>query len=202
MGLASLPLIALAALFVASSLIIDCVVELQKYNAQNLSGALISLGLLRELGPLIVGLAWSARIAVIISNQAAESFKQKEELSFVNFILPRLLAGLTMAIPLAIYGLVVGFITACLVAPLVGKTSSIDFLESARSAVRYKDVIIYFIKLVLINSTIGVLVGSYCGINAKGNSNVAIDRAVTCTFIIGYLANLIVTYFAYFLWPL
>jgi ABC-type transporter Mla maintaining outer membrane lipid asymmetry permease subunit MlaE len=49
MGERSFHLVALAAVFVSIALTIQCVMEMRKYDAQALSGAVISIGLLREL---------------------------------------------------------------------------------------------------------------------------------------------------------
>ena len=68
-----LGLISVAALFVGATLSLQTVVELQNYEAQDYAGAVISIGLLRELGPLIVGVAWTgwllAKIMADIDSQ-------------------------------------------------------------------------------------------------------------------------------------
>ncbi len=197
MGLESFPFIALAALFVASSLVIDCVMELQKFNTQDFTGALIALGLLRELGALVVGLGWCAHVAAIVCNQALLLNYDQRKTFFVSFVFPRCIAALAMSIPLAVYGLTIGFISGALIAPLLGNTSSIDFFESARTAIGYKDVFIYFIKLCLVNSIIGVLSGCYCGTRRNADSVFAAGQAVTLTFIWGFFANMILTYCFY-----
>lgn len=113
MGLESFFLVALAAVGVAIALLIQCVIELHKYRLHDLAGAVISIGLLREIGPLTVGLAWCGRIGARISDEAHAYIANNSEQDFAHkFILPRYIAALMMAIPLAAYGLVIGFLTA------------------------------------------------------------------------------------------
>lgn len=91
------------------TLTIQCVVELQKYQAEELSGAVISIGLLREIGPLTVSLAWCARVAARIAAEAQTYCDSGKNEEFAQqFVLPNYLATLAMAIPLGTYGLLVG----------------------------------------------------------------------------------------------
>jgi hypothetical protein len=103
-----------------------------------------------------------------------------------------------MAVPLGAYGLAIGFVTAALVAPLLGVSSTSDFLESARQGIQDKDLVVYFIKLNLVNPTIGVFAGCAAGWYGRGNMAIPVGaNAVTATFIAGYMANLLITYAAY-----
>jgi len=199
MGEKSFHLVALAAVFVSIALTIECVVEMQKYHAQDLSGAMISIGLLRELGPLTVSLAWCARIAALLSNEAKNYAGSDDVGEFARtFVCPRYLAALAMAVPLGAYGLFFGFITGALVAPLLGVSSTNDFLESARLGIHDKDLVVYFLKLIVVNPTIGVFAGCAAGWYGRGRISVAAGaNAVTATFLAGYLANLVVTCGAY-----
>ncbi len=199
MGRRSFHLVALAAVCVSIALTIECVIELQKFRAQDLSGAAISVGLLRELGPLTVSLAWCARIAALLSSEARIYTGSDDVFEFARkFVCPRYLAALAMAVPLGAYGLVIGFVTAALFTPLITSSSVNQFVESAREIIRHKDLVVYFIKLNLVNPTIGVFAGCAAGWYARGDVNEPVGaNAVTATFIVGYIANLIVTVGAY-----
>lgn len=200
MGARSFHLVAFAACFVAIALTLECVIELQKYRAQDISGLVISIGLLRELGPLTVSLAWCARVAALVSNEARNYPIDGSLSEFAQgFVFPRYMAALLMSVPLGGYGLVIGFVTAALVAPLLGVSSSNDFVESARQGLVDKDIAVYFIKLILVNPTIAVFAGCSAGWYARGNIDVPVGaNAVTATFLFGYAANLAVTMVAYF----
>ncbi len=198
MGPESFHLVALAAVAVAIALTIQCVLELQKYQAEELSGAVISIGLLREIGPLTVSLAWCARVAARIAGEAQAYTTDNGDKDFAQqFVLTNYLAALTMSIPLGAYGLVIGFITGALVAPLLGVSSTSEFLESARGGIQMRDMVVYFVKLILVNPTVGFFAGCAAGTTTIHSHNAAPSNAVTATFIVGFFANLIVTYAAY-----
>ena len=129
-GLESFGLVAVSAVVVAIALLIQCVIELEKFRMHDLAGALISMGLLREIGPLTVGLAWCGRIAHLVSEEARAYITHNSELEFAQrFILPRYIAALMMAVPLASYGLVIGFLTGAFFAPVLSVSTTGAFLE-------------------------------------------------------------------------
>jgi phospholipid/cholesterol/gamma-HCH transport system permease protein len=196
-GTHSFPLISLAAVFVAIALTIQTVIEMKRFDAQAMAGAAISLGLLRELGPLIVGVAWAARIAAIITEDAREYENASDKQFGVEFILPRYLAALLMAIPLSAYGLTIGFVTAAVVAPLLGGVTTGDFIESARLTIKDKDLFVYFFKLILINPTVAVFAAATYGRTENRGTVPTVATVLSATFIIDYLANAIVTYAFY-----
>ena len=197
MGEKSFHLVALAAVFIAIALTLQCVMELQNYDAEDLSGAVISIGLLRELGPLTVSLAWCAQVAARVAEEAV-GFDHKSDSEFASvFVLPRFLAALLMAVPLGGYGLVIGFVTAALVAPLLGVGSTADFLQSAKDGIHFKDLVVYFLKLILVNPTIAVFAACATARAPKVSSLTVASNAVTATLIFGYMANLAVTVAAY-----
>ena len=205
MGPKSFHLVALAAVAVAIALTMQCVKELEQYQAQDLAGAVISLGLLREMGPLTVSLAWCARVAAMVADQARYYDHANPDASdsdfAATFVAPRLLAALLMSIPLGGYGLAIGFITGALATPLLTVSTTNQFLESAREAIQTKDLAVYFIKLILVNPPIGVLAGCVAGRMAAGVPNSGMfsvaARAVTALFVCGFIANMIVSLLFY-----
>lgn len=199
MGPGSFHFVAISALVIAIALTLQCVIELKKYQAEDLAGAAISIGLLRELGPLTISIAWCARVAALVSEEA-KSMKSRftTEREFAEkFVLPRYLAALISSVPLGAYGLVIGFVTAGLFGPLLGVSSINDFVESARSAITDRDIAVYFIKLVAINPTIAVFAGCACGLLARHVHEPVAANAVTATFLGCLALNLAVSIAAY-----
>jgi phospholipid/cholesterol/gamma-HCH transport system permease protein len=193
MGLRSFHMVTLSAVFVAATLTIQLIVELKKYQAQDVTAALIAVGLLREIGPLTIGLAWCARIAACISDEAQAYKISNSGANFAQtFILPRYLAAVTMALPLATYGLIIGFTTGAIVSPLLGGCSFWDFLHSGMQAVHDKDLLTYFLKLVFVNPTIAVFAACICGTQINKVFPPA-SSAVTATFLCAFIANLAIT---------
>jgi len=199
MGLEAFHMVALSAVVVAIALVIQCVIELHKYHLHDLAGAVISIGLLREIGPLTVGLALCGRMAARVSEEAHAYIAHNSELEFAHkFILPRYIAALLMAVPLASYGLVIGFYTGALVAPLLSISSTNIFLESARRAIENRDILIYFLKVILFFPFVTIFAACACGLlKRKSLAPVAVD-AVTATFIACFVTNLMITMIMYY----
>jgi len=198
MGPESFHLVALASVAVSIALTIQCCLELQKYQAQDISGAVISIGLLRELGPLTVSLAWCARVSARIAAQAQTYTAEGRCDQFAQgFVLTNYLAALSMSVPLGAYGLVIGFITGALVAPLLGVASTSEFIRSAHEGIEFRDLVVYFVKLILINPTVGFFAGCAAGTATNHSAGTAPSNAVTATFVAGFFGNLLITYAAY-----
>jgi len=191
MGIESVPLVTLSAIFVGIALTLSTVMELQRYGITDMSGTVITPLLLRELGPLTVSLAWCARVAARLANESQDFDANASDREFAQrFMLVRLLAGYLVAVPLGTYGLVVGYFAAAVFAPTLGVSSMSDFMESSRQVITNRDLAVYFVKLVLINPTIAIFCGSLFGrIATREDGVTASSRAVTATFLAGYLAN-------------
>lgn len=200
MGVYSFALVGLAAMSIGCALTLESVTELNNYGAERLAGALISLGLMRELGPLTVSIAWCVRVSALISEET-KYFRgdYKSDKNFAqNYILPRFGTTLLMATCMGAYGLLIGFATAVLVSPFFGVSSMLDFLESAHEAIKFHDIVVYMIKLCLVNPTIGFFMGITAGLNAYRAGSQPSPEAITMTFLYCYLANLMVTIAAFY----
>lgn len=199
MGIRSFHFVSLSAAVVSICLTIQCVVEMQKYQAQDLAGAVISIGLLREIGPLTISMAWCAMVAARVSEDARRHYLQYQSDSAfaTDFVLPRYISAIAMSIPLSAYGLLFGFLTGALFAPLIGVSSTNDFLSSAREAIKDKDLVVYFVKLAFVNPSVAIFAGSVAGMRAKDISQPVAADAVCATFLTCFCLNLAVTTAAY-----
>jgi phospholipid/cholesterol/gamma-HCH transport system permease protein len=198
MGIQSLPLITLSATFVGLALTAQTCIETQKFNAQALAGGLISIGLLRELGPLTVGMAWAARVCALVHEQALRAQRRTLDREwFRTFFVPRYVAAITMCLPLSVYGLVFGFAVACLAAPHFCDVTRGDFLESARLGIKDKDMFVYFIKLGFINPTVAVFCGCAYAFKNDSRDPPSVATALTAMFIFDVALFWIVTSIAF-----
>ncbi len=198
-GLNSFYFVAFSAVLVATALTFQTVIELRKFQAESFAGAVISIGLLREIGPLTVSAGWCAYVAALVATDAQRLGTGLYEDSRYagRFFLPRYLAAVSMSIPLSIHGLLIGLVTGGLVASILGAASFSEFLNSSREAIEYKDMFVYGIKLVLVNPTIGVLVGTTAGYFSKPYESFAVAKATTITLLLCFLFDLMVTLLAY-----
>lgn len=193
MGSGSLPMVCMCAVLISVAVTTQVVLEADKFRAQDISGAVIAVGLLREVAGLTISLAWCAKVAAYIGAEASTTLVAKGKPVGRTFFIPRYIAAMISAAGLAAFGLVIGFTCAAIYAPTLGVTSTADFLESARGAIKYKDIVAYIIKLGIVNPTIAVLCGTVCG-SARGRKPYMVAaNAVANTFVAGAAMNLGIT---------
>ena len=194
MGPESLWFVIGISVFVSLALTTQVVLELQRFRAEDLSGAFIASGLLRELGPLTVSLLWAAQAAARISEDAHLRFADNEDADKIGaFALTKYIAALMASVPLSAYGLVFGFISAAIYAPILGVSSTADFMEAARLTIHEKDLAVFFVKLCVFNPTIAVLCGTACGVLPELRPPRLAAAAATMTFFVGCVLNYVVT---------
>lgn len=197
MLLSSVPEIILLSSFVALALTLQTVIELRQFKAADLAGSVIAVGLLRELGPLIVSSAWCAKVAAGLCSQTRELLLKGQSSRFSSFLCTRLVAALIAAVPLSAYGLFFGLLTGAALAPHLGSTSTADFLENARQSVKDKDLCTFFLKLCLINPTAGVFCGCITALRLRLSPSQAVVAAVGTTTVAVACMNWITTALLY-----
>jgi len=185
----TLPMIVFQAIFVSLALLVQVVLQLDQFRAQDLSGPLIAIGLLRELGPLTVGLAWIAVVAAFISQEQEEFTKT----SLPEFFVVRYLAGAIVTGPLVAIATTIGFMAAALFAPVLGVTSTADFMEMSRQAIADKDIIVFLFKVGLVNPAIAVITGTIYASRMNRPPSFLAAQSVIFGLVAGTVANCLVT---------
>lgn len=197
MAIDSMGLVVTSSVVVSLALCTHTVLELRNFNAQSFSGALIAVGMLRELGGLTVSSVWCLRSAAYLAEETAFLLQSGRAELNGGFFLVRYAAALVAALPLSAYGMMAGIFAAALYAPMLGVGSTADFLESARQAVSYRDIVVYFFKLVLVNPTIALMASIAIGAVHAGRAEQAATRAVLATAAGIYIVNLLITLAVY-----
>lgn len=208
-GSESFLLVGIIALFTGMVLIMETAHTLKKFGAEMYSGGLLSISMIRELGPVLialivagrVGASIAAEIGVMKITEQIDALKVMAVDPVVYLVSPRVIAGL-ISLPtlfilsffISIFG---GFIVGVF---MVGIPSGI-FLYQSFKYVGIKDLLVGLLK-VIVFSIIIVNISSYEGLNAYGGAEGvgnASTRAVVSSFFLIILSNLILTGLFYFL---
>ncbi len=207
-GLASLPLAGVISTFTGMVLVMETVSELKKFGAGMYTASIVSVSMVRELGPVLVGLIVAGRVGAAIAAELG-TMKITEQIDalkilavdpVVFLVSPRLLGGL-IALPvlflitffLAIGG---GFLVGV---HLVGIGPGMYLSQSFRF-VGLKDLAVGMLKIVAFTCII-INVGSLEGFRASGGAEGvgrACTFAVVSSFFLIIFANLIITAIFYF----
>jgi len=197
MGPGSFPIISVSGVFVGLALGLQTVLETQRLGVDELAGGVIAIGLLRELGPLTVGVAWAGRVAALVAEDYIRLNKEMSDREFAgNFILPRWLAAFAIALPLDTYGLLLGFAGAAVTAAIFGGISPDQFMESAHVSMTDKDVIVFFTKLVLILPAVS-MASTAIYLRTEKEKTRTVSRATTFAMMTSYIALGLFTCFMY-----
>ena len=184
-GVGSMPIVVLTGFFTGCVLALQSATSLQEFGAVSMTGNLVALSMVKELGPVLTGLMVSGRNA---SGMASElgSMKVTEQIDAMRalgtdpvrkLVTPRLTATIFMLFFLTIMSDAVGIAGGALVSvALLGLNASSYFHNSYRALV-YADVVQGLTKP-LFSGFIIATVGCYFGMNTKGGTQ-GVGRATT-----------------------
>src|SRR5271154_4947961 len=184
-GVGSMPIVVLTGFFTGCVLALQSATSLQQFGSVSLTGNLVALSMVKELGPVLTGLMVSGRNA---SGMASEigSMKVTEQIDAMRalgtdpvrkLVTPRLYATIFMLFFLTIMSDAVGIAGGSLGSvALLGLNASSYFHNSYR-ALQYGDVVQGLTKP-LFSGFIIATVGCYFGMNTKGGTQ-GVGRATT-----------------------
>ena len=175
---------------------------LMQFGAVSWIPSMVSLSIVREIGPVIIALICAGRIGSGIGAELG-SMKVTEQIDamevsgtnpFKYLVVTRILAVTLMLPLLVILGDFVSLVGSALVENLKGDVSYMFYFKQVFDALKYSDVIPATVKTVFFGFAIG-LVGTYKGYNcAKGTvgvgeaSNSAVVYSSMLLFIIDFIA--------------
>ena len=204
-GIETLPIAMLVALFVGMVLSVQTGSELALYGTQEAIGAIVGLSMVKELGPVMTGLLVAGRVG---SSMAAEigAMQVYEEIDALKTLeinpvrylaMPRLIACLFAVPALVAFAMVVGIIGGGIVADVNPK---IDvpfnvYYENMTRALNYKEISKGLFKSMVFGGIIAH-VGCYVGFKTSGGARgigESTTRSVVLSFLLIMIANYLLT---------
>ena len=199
-GVGSMPIILLTGFFTGCVLALQSVTALQEFGAVSMTGSLVSLSMVKELGPVLTGLMVSGRNAAGMASELG-SMKVTEQLDAMRalgtdpirkLVTPRLVATVFMLFFLTIIADAVGIAGGALVSVnLLGLTAS-SYLHTSYQSLIYGDVVQGLTKP-LFSGFIIATVGCYCGMKTTGGTQ-GVGRATTQAVVISSVFIIIVDF--------
>ena len=184
-GVGSLPIVVLIGLFTGAVLALQTSSTLQQFGSLSLTGQLVALSMVRELGPVLTGILVAGRNS---SGMASElgSMKVTEQIDAMRamgvdptkkLVTPRVIATVTMQFFLSIISDLVGLCGGFLVSYLLLGLDGNEYWTTAYQALRFEDVFMGLGKPVIFGFIIATI-GCYYGLTAKGGTE-GVGRATT-----------------------
>jgi phospholipid/cholesterol/gamma-HCH transport system permease protein len=189
-GVGSVPIILLTGFFTGCVLALQSETALKEFGAVSMTGSLVSLSMVKELGPVLTGLMVSGRNAAGMASELG-SMKVTEQIDAMRalgtdpirkLVTPRLYASIVMLFFLTILADAVGIMGGALVSVGMLGLNFSSYFHTSYQTLKYADVIQGLTKPVF-SGFIMATVGCYCGMTTKGGTQ-GVGRATTQAVVI------------------
>lgn len=184
-GVGSVPVTVLTGMFTGIVLALQSANSLARFGALTMTGQLVSMSMVRELGPVLTSLMVAGRNA---SGMASElgSMKVTEQIDAMRalgtdptkkLVTPRVIASTIMLFFLTIISDFVGLVGGYLVSYFILGLDSYQYWNSAYQTLVYADVFMGLTKPLLFGFILST-VGCFYGMNASGGTQ-GVGKATT-----------------------
>ena len=176
-GVGSLVIVTLTGFFTGAVLAVQSEGVLRRYGAVSMSGQLVALTLIRELGPVLSALMLSGRIGAGIASELG-SMVVSEQINAMRalgtdpirrLVTPRLVAMLIMLPILTLVCNAVGMLGGWLIAHTKLLISSNQFWSDAMNSLQFSDLVGTLVKPVVFGFIIA-MTGCYTGLRTEGGT--------------------------------
>jgi phospholipid/cholesterol/gamma-HCH transport system permease protein len=202
-GWLSLPVVGLTALFTGGALALQIYAGGQRFSAEAVVPQIVAIGMVRELGPVLVGLMIAARVTSSIAAEIA-TMKVTEQIDALVTLstnpmkyltVPRVLAGF-MTVPLLVaIGDIIGIMGGFLVGTGQLGFNRASYIQNTVNFLEPSDIITSLIKGAVFGF-IATVIGCYHGmLSGRGAQGVgaATKTAVATAAVLILAANFILT---------
>jgi phospholipid/cholesterol/gamma-HCH transport system permease protein len=207
-GVGSVAVVMLTGFFTGSVLTLQSAKSLSTFGAKGLTGQLVAISLVRELGPVLAALMLAGRVGSGIASELG-SMIVTEQINAMRalgtdpvkkLVVPRIIATTTMLPLLTIIANTIGLLGGLLVAVYSLKINGNVYLSSAWDGLTYTDLFGGLLKPLVFGASVAV-VGCHCGLRTYGGTQGvgrSTTQAVVAASILILFFNLILTRF---IWP-
>lgn len=200
-GYRSQPVVIVTGAFTGSVLAAQALFQLTQMKMETMGGALVSVGMLRELGPTITGLMLAGRVGAAMSAEIG-TMKVTEQIDAlrsmdvhpVDYLVTPRFCAMAISVPLLIAeSAFFGIFSAWIVGTQIFHVSSAYWLNHMGQHTDISDISIAIIKGFVFGMLI-VLISCHQGLKAN-NGAVGVGKGTTNAMVLSSLAILIFNFF-------
>jgi len=210
-GVGSLIIVCLTGLFTGMVLTVQTSATLDAFGARPYVGRMVSLSMIRELGPVLtalmvsgrVGSGMAAELGSMMVTQQIDAMRSLGTDPIRKLVAPRLIAGLVMLPCLTVLSNAVGLVGGYMVARFTLRLATGLYWHSALDAIKVDDLFMGLVKPIVFGWII-VAVGCYQGLattgGTRGVGESTTQSVVTASILIlasDYFLNLLILKFVY-----
>ena len=205
LGIKSLPITLITSIFIGLAFTLQIVREFEKFGANYMIGGIVGLAIWRELGPLLTGVAVSARIGAAISaelgtmkvTEQVDALKALSQDPIRYLVVPRVLAVMFIMPLLVALADAAGFLSGFIVAVPMAKLNPYAYFKSASIMLNPFDITGGLIKALIFGFLIGII-SCYEGLKAKSGAK-GVGQSTTKAVVLNLISIFIVNYFLSFI---
>jgi len=189
-GVGSLPIVLLSGFFIGAVMVLQTGAQFQRFGQVSLTGDIVSLALVRELGPTITGLLVAGRCSSGIASELGSMLvtEQVDAMRALGtdpsrkLVSPRVLASLIVIPLLTAISVFIGLVGGMVASVFSLRLSADTFWERAIKILEFSDLMQGFSKS-LVFAFILSTVGCYQGLNVRGGTQ-GVGRATTQAVVV------------------
>jgi phospholipid/cholesterol/gamma-HCH transport system permease protein len=184
-GVGSLPIVVLTGFFTGAVLAVQAADSLERFGSVTLVGQLVSLSMVRELGPVLTSLMVAGRnssgmaseLGSMLVGEQIDAMRALGTDPMKKLVTPRVVATVFMLFFLTILSDLVGLTGGLFIAKVLLRLDARQYWSNAWQTLVFRDVFMGLIKPVLFGFIIATI-GCFYGMNARGGTQ-GVGRATT-----------------------
>jgi phospholipid/cholesterol/gamma-HCH transport system permease protein len=190
-GAGSMPIILLAGFFIGAVMVLQTGSQFTRFGQTSLTGDVVAIALVRELGPAFTGLLVTGRCATGIASELGSMLvtEQVDAMRAMGtdpsrkLVVPRVLAALLMLPLLTAVMDFIGLLGGCVASVFSLRLSAIEFWRRAIDALDFADLMQGFSKPIIFGFILATI-GCYKGLTVRGGTQ-GVGRATTQAAVLG-----------------
>jgi phospholipid/cholesterol/gamma-HCH transport system permease protein len=200
-GVGSLPIVALTGFFIGAVTVLDTASQFVRYGQTALTGGVVALALVRELGPTITGLLTAGRnasgiaseIGSMVVTEQVDAMRAMGTDPVRKLVTPRVIASVLMVPLLTAVSDFVGLVGGFVVASITLHLGAVQFWRTAVNNLQFSDLMEGLVKPIFFGFIVAT-VGCYQGLKVRGGTE-GVGRATTQAVVVASVLILITNFF-------
>ncbi len=200
-GVGSLPIVLLTGFFIGAVMVLQTASQFVRFGQTALTGDVVAIALVRELGPTITGLLVAGRNASGIASELGSMLvtEQVDAMRAMGtdpvrkLVTPRVLATILMLPLLTAMADFVGLVGGYTVSHFTLRLGAVEFWTRAVNALEFSDLVQGMTKPLVFGFILST-VGCYMGLNVRGGTQ-GVGRATTQAVVVASVFILVANFF-------
>jgi phospholipid/cholesterol/gamma-HCH transport system permease protein len=200
-GVRSLPVVLATGAFIGMVLAVQMFSQLHKLGAQNATGMIINISMVKEIGPVLaavilagrVGGAMAAELGTMRVTEQIDALATMGANPIRYLVVPRFIATILLTPVLTVFSDAIGVLGGWLVSTQFLGINSFFYWENSRTILQAWDVWAGIIKSFFFGGIIG-LIACYKGFNSEPGAQ-GVGRATTTAFVVTFISILVSNFF-------